>query len=109
MNRYRLFQRRSGIYCLQDNTTNRQESLRTRDRTDAERIAFHRNESAKIATGHRQIAVGYLQAADPEIKTRKWPDVMACYCAQPGKRATQKRKAQAVKDEALNPLRDRCP
>ena len=67
MNRYRLFQRRNGIYFLQDNKTNRQESLRTRDLTDAERIAFHRNESAKIATGHRQIAVGYLQAADPDI------------------------------------------
>jgi hypothetical protein len=105
VNRYRLFQRRNGIYFLQDNKTNRQESLHTRDRTDAERQAFHRNESAKIAAGHRQIAVGYLQAADPEIETRNWSYVMACYCALPGKPSTQKRKADAMKDEAFNPLR----
>ncbi len=105
MNRYRLFQRRNGIFFLQDNKTSRQESLRTRSREDAERIAFHRNESARIAAGHRQIAVGYLQVADPEIKTRNWADVMVCYCALPGKAATQKRKAVAMKDEAFNPLR----
>ncbi|HEX4141559.1 MAG TPA: hypothetical protein VHY09_14520, partial [Candidatus Methylacidiphilales bacterium] len=104
MNRYRLFQRRNGIYFLQDNKTNRQESLRTRDRSEAERIVFHRNESAKIAAGHRQIAVGYLQAADPEIKTRNWSYVMARYCALPGKPSTQKRKADAMKDEAFTPL-----
>jgi hypothetical protein len=72
MNRYRLFCRASGVYYLQDNRTSKQESLRTRDPVVAERAAFHRNESANIATGHRQIAIGYLQNADPEIKTRTW-------------------------------------
>jgi len=95
VNRYRLFRRHNGIFFLQDKT-NRQESLRTRDREEAERIAFHRNESERIGAGHRQIAIGYLHAAGPLIKARKCGDVMAFYCAQPGKPATQRRKATAM-------------
>jgi integrase len=105
VNRYRLFRRHNGIFFVQDNKTNRQESLRTRNREEAERIAFHRNESERIAGGHRQVAIGYLQAADPEIKTRRWSDVMKFYCALPGKASTQKRKASAMKDEAMASLR----
>ncbi len=35
MNRYRLFKRSSGIYFLQNNSTGKQESLRTRDEQEA--------------------------------------------------------------------------
>jgi integrase len=107
VNRYRLFRRHNtGIFFVEDNKTARQESLRTRDREEAERIAFHRNESERLASGHRQIAVAYLQAADPRIKTRTWAEVMDFFCAQPGgKAATLKRKVSAMKDKALAPLR----
>jgi len=105
VNRYRFFCRASGVYYIQDNKTGKQESLRTRDPEEAERLAFHRNESARLAAGHRQIGIGYMQASDPEIRTRTWSYVMDYFCDQPNKPSTTKRKKIAVKDPALQPLR----
>jgi hypothetical protein len=104
MNRYRLFRRKSGIYFLQDNRTNKQESLKTRDRNRAQRIAFHRNEAERVAGANRQIAVGYLVIADPEIKNRKRADVMKALVDQDVKASTLKRKLTAMKDDALKAL-----
>jgi hypothetical protein len=42
---YRLFQRSSGIYFIQNNATGRQESLKTRDKTAALRIFNAKNEA----------------------------------------------------------------
>lgn len=44
-NRYRMF-RRSGVYCVQDNLSGRQESLRTKRRVDAEKLCHAKNEAA---------------------------------------------------------------
>jgi hypothetical protein len=47
--KYRMFRNhRTGIYFIQDNQTGRQESLRTRDKTEAARLLNARNEA------HRQ-------------------------------------------------------
>lgn len=104
VNRYRIFRRKSGIYFLEDNKTGKQESLRTLDKNHAERVAFARNESERIPAGHRQIGIGYLQAADPKIRTRTWSDVADAFCAQPVKESTKRRKLNAMKDPALRPL-----
>jgi len=104
VNRYRLFQRKSGIYFLQDNTTNKQESLRTRDKAEAERLAFHHNEAARVEGANRQIAIGYLRISDPEIKSRTWKQVMDLFCSAPVAPSTQKRKLIAMKDPALQEL-----
>jgi hypothetical protein len=104
VNRYRIFKRRSGIYFLEDNKTRKQESLRTLDKTQAERVAFARNESERIPAGHRQIGIGYLQAGDPKIRTRTWSEVADAFCAQPVKDSTRRRKLNAMKDPALRPL-----
>src|ERR1700761_4068024 len=92
VNRYRLFQRKSGIYFLQDNTTDKQESLRTRDKAEAERLAFHHNEAARVEGVNRQIAVGYLRISDPKIKTRTWKEVMDLFCSGQVAPSTLKRK-----------------
>jgi hypothetical protein len=104
VNRYRIFKRKSGIYFLEDNKTKKQESLRTPDKTQAERVAFARNESERIPAGHRQIGIGYLQAGDPKIPIRTGSDVADAFCAQPVKDSTKRRKLNAMKDPALRPL-----
>jgi integrase len=104
VNRYRIFKRNSGIYFLEDNKTGKQESLRTLDKSHAQRVAFARNESERIPAGHRQIGIGYLQAGDPKIRIRKWTDVADAFCAQPVKESTKRRKLNAMKDPALRPL-----
>ncbi len=35
---YRMFKRRKGVFYIENNTTEKQESLRTRDRQGAERL-----------------------------------------------------------------------
>ncbi len=53
--RYRLFRRRNGIYFLQDNVTERQESFRTRDRNEARRIcnvSFTRMKTKSVVQFH---------------------------------------------------------
>jgi len=104
MKRYRIFKRKNGIYFLEDNKTKKQESLRTKDPEQAERVAFHRNESDKIAAGHRQIGIGYLQAGDPGIRTRTWSDVADSFCALPVAESTLRRKLNAMKDPAIRGL-----
>ena len=43
--KYRLFQRNNGIFFIQNNSTGRQESLRTRDKEAARRIFHAKNEA----------------------------------------------------------------
>ena len=49
--RYRLFQRSSGIFFIEDRISKKQESLKTRDKTAAQRVFNARNEA------HQQPAV----------------------------------------------------
>jgi len=105
MNRYRLFRRSSGRYFIQDNRTGKQESLKTSNKEEAERLFLHRNEAHRTTGANRAIAAGYLSIADPEIKTRNWAHVMKYFCEQPCKDSTKKRKLTAIKDPALKALR----
>ena len=74
--RYRLFQRNSGIFFVQDNATGRQESLKTRDKSAARRIFNVKNEAFKQPAMNLQIAQVYLQHADPALAGRTWQHVM---------------------------------
>lgn len=74
--RYRLFQRGSGIFFVQDNTTGKQESLRTRDRDEAQRLVNTRNEAFKQPAMNMQLAQIYLQHSDPQVARRTWQTVM---------------------------------
>jgi len=47
-NRYRLFRRGSGgTYYVQENETGRQESLHTKDKSEAHKLCNARNQAAK--------------------------------------------------------------
>ena len=45
LNRYRLYQRANGVYYWQDQESNKQGSLRTKDRKVAEKLLHSKNES----------------------------------------------------------------
>ena len=76
--RYRLIQRGDcgGMcYCV-DTDTSLRSSLETKDRSKAERLVHHKNETLKNPQINRQIGMTYLSADDPSFVTRTWHDVM---------------------------------
>ena len=68
-NRYRIFlnQARGGYFYVQDRITRKQESLGTKDKATAERLANALNEADRQPAINRQIAQAYLRAADPKM------------------------------------------
>ena len=65
--RYLLFRRkRGGVFYLEDTETRKQESLGTKNRTEALTLLAVRNESARQPQLNLQIARTYLSASDPE-------------------------------------------
>jgi len=69
---YRLFRRHNGIYFCEDRQTHRQESLRTKDKSEAVRLLNAKNEARENPLLNRQIARTYLAAVDPDIVKRCW-------------------------------------
>ena len=70
--KYRLFRRHSGIYFCEDRETGKQESLRTKHKTEAIRLLNAKNEARENPLLKRQIARAYLAVVDPEIVKRSW-------------------------------------
>jgi integrase len=98
--RYRLFRKKSGIFFLEDRVNGRQESLKTRDRTAADRILHARNEAHQQPAINLQIARAYLMASDPMVAQRTWEHVVeAIIKTKQG--PTRDRWERAAKDKAL--------
>ena len=57
--RFRLFQRNNGIFFIEDRITKRQASLKTRDRTVAQRLFHAKNEVHQQPALNLQIAKTY--------------------------------------------------
>jgi hypothetical protein len=74
--RYRLFRKKTGIFFLEDRFNKKQESLKTRDRTEASRLLSARNEAQQNPGINLQIARAYLMASNPLVAKRTWDDVM---------------------------------
>ena len=104
-NRFILFLR-SGIFYCEDTSTGKQTSLRTRERTDAERLLHVKNEAVHQPAMNLQIAQVYLQHGDPALATRTWQDVLAQIIATKTG-STQRRWQVASRDKAFDRLRDR--
>ena len=74
---FRLYRRSNGgRFYLHNNTTGKQESLGTTDRSEAARLLHARNEASRQPLLNVQIARAYLAANDTEVATRNWQDVM---------------------------------
>lgn len=103
-NQYRLFQRSSGIFYLENDVTRQQESLRTRDRAVAKRILNARNEAHQQPAINLQIARAYLMVSDPGSTTRNWQAVMDAV-AQTKDGGTRKRWERAMMEHPFDDIR----
>lgn len=74
--KFRLYQRKNGVFYVQDNQSGGQQSLKTTDRAQAERLWRARNEAHLQPQINREIAQAYLAACDPNSRQRTWLDVM---------------------------------
>jgi hypothetical protein len=75
-NRYRLFLRRKSVYYAFDDTTKKFESLKTKDREQAERLLLAMNEAGKQPAMNLGLARVYLKHSDPMVSQRTWQHVM---------------------------------
>lgn len=73
---YRLFSRK-GIFYAQNNSTGRQESLRTKDRQEADNLLAAKNTAERNRHVNLALAKVYFSASDPKLATRTWKEVMA--------------------------------
>src|ERR1051326_5330660 len=103
--KYRLFCRSNGIFFCENRLTRKQESLRTRDKSEAVRLLNAKNESEENPLLNRQIARAYLAAADPEIVKRSWRYALhELIKTKDGENA--KRWRTVAKDKALGKIID---
>ncbi|MHC1767387.1 MAG: tyrosine-type recombinase/integrase [Verrucomicrobiia bacterium] len=106
-NKYRSFQnKKTGIYFIQDNETGRQQSLKTRDKTEAARLASAKNEAHRQPQLNLQIARSYILAADPKLVARTWQDVMQAIVNRKQDGPTKDRWAKAIENADYDSIRN---
>jgi hypothetical protein len=107
MNRYRLVYRGSrNAYYAFDTQTNKRESLGTGEEAEAKRLLATKNQAVQHPQMNLQIAQVYLQHSDPELSARTWQNVMdKIVTLKTG--STQARWESAIKEKALDSLRNR--
>src|SRR5262249_1034495 len=102
---YRLFKR--GDYFYAENaSTGKQESLHTKDETEARRLLAAKNEATNNAQLTMALGKTYLAAIDPEMTTRTWSKVID-FVAQRGGDSTQERCRRALDTKAFDPIRNK--
>ena len=99
--------RRNGVFYVQDNQSGKQESLHTRLRADAERLFNAKNEAAQGPMLNRDLGRVYLSASDPDSTQRTWSAVMEELRSH-GRASTQLRYDRAMRDAALDGIRDKA-
>jgi hypothetical protein len=103
-NKFRMFLRGS-VFWAQDNETGKQESLRTKDRPEAERLLNAKNEAHRQPIINMQIARAYLMVGDPEASKRTWGQAMQ-EIVKLKKGETLRRWNVAIKDKELDSIRN---
>jgi len=105
--RFVLYRRkRGGMFYLEDTETRKQQSLGTRNRTEALALLNARNESVRQPQLNLHIARTYLAASDPAATRRTWA-VPLEELAKSKQGATEYRWQSALKDSAFDLIRDR--
>jgi integrase-like protein len=102
--KYRLYRRRNGNFYWQENGSQKQATLRTTDRREAERLLNAMNESHREPTLNLNLARAYLVAHDPLMARRTWQEVMD-EMATHGIPTTQERCARGFRSKAYDPIR----
>ena len=103
--RFRWFQRASGVFYIEDTVTLRQESLRTKDKTAALRVCQAKNAAHEQPALNLQLARTYLAASDPAVVQRTWQTAFDTI-VNTKHGVTQERWLRAIKDHALDGLRE---
>ena len=103
---YRLFKHGKYFYT-EHRITGKQESLRTPNKDEANRLLAAKNEAAN--KNSLALAVGqiYLKATDSGLMTRTWADVMETM-AQRGGDSTQARTQRALESRPFDIIRRKC-
>ena len=103
--RYRKFKRGWGTYYAFDNLTGNSVSLKTRSRVEADRKVQAMNEAESQPQFNVQLARVYLNAADPNLGTRTWQDVMDHIVAKKSDE-TRRRWEVAIKNKNFDCIRN---
>jgi hypothetical protein len=104
--RYRVFRRAWGTYYCEDLVTKQQTSLKTRKKGEAYRLVAAKNETEEAPAFSLHLARVYWKAGDPAAAKRTWQNVMD-EIPKLKKGETRVRWLTAIKDRALDSLRDR--
>ncbi len=99
-----LIRRPWGVYYLKNKITGQQTSLKTSDKSAAQRMLAAHNESEVQPHFNLSLARVYLNGADPKLATRTWQEVMENIVSKK-KDATRNRWEVAIKDVNLNCIR----
>jgi integrase len=102
---YRLYRRNKTFYS-EHTETKKQQSLRTTDRGEAQRLLAAMNASDNSVALNRELGRIYLMSAEQELNTRTWRDVMNALIDKHKVEASKHRYEIAAKDKWLQPLFD---
>ena len=100
-----LIRRPWGVFYLKNKITGQQESLKTSDKHEAQRILQAHNESESQPHFNLSLARVYLYGADPKLATRTWQDVMDDIVSKK-KDETRRRWETAIKDKNFDCIRN---
>ena len=103
--RYRLF-KRGQYYYSEDVQSGKQQSLKTGNRTEAQRLVAAKNEAINNAQFTLAIGQTYLAVTDAQILTRTWKEVMDVVVVRGGTN-TQNRCVRAFKASVFEKIRQR--
>jgi hypothetical protein len=81
-------------------------SLETKDRGEADRLVFHKNEAQKNTSINHRIGMNYFSASDPDFATRTWRFVMEDI-VKDKQGSTLERYQRALKDSAYDLIVDK--
>lgn len=104
-NRYWLI-KRSGTFYAHDSETGRRESLRTKNKAQAQRLLAAKNELLQNTALNLQLGKIYLAGHDPKLTTRTWAEVMN-QLASHGKEESQTRCRREMDSKAFRLIRDK--
>ncbi len=103
--KYTLF-RRGEVFYLQDTTSGKQTSLRTKDEAEARSLLNARNEAQRQPVLNLHLARAYLTASDPAYVERTWQTVMEQMQSR-GKDTSRERYISAFKSPSFDGLRNK--
>lgn len=102
--RYGLVRRPWGVFYIKDKITGDQNTLKTRDKTEAIKLLNASNDAEAQPAMNLSLARVYLNGADPKLGTRSWQDVMESIVARKTDE-TKRRWEVAIKDANFDCIR----